>query len=540
MYREVRSWGVSSRPRPCCRRLGGAAAENRFTSSSCARRQAAEVCPTDGTKSSHELRSVDVSDARYGFGVATYQSQNTVVYFSGGNMLVCKLLSLGCTGDSLLDQPHLGDAMQSETGCRLVLAALVLALALPLSLQGQQPFKRSDGDQDGSQATSEADVARELATLKETVHRLETKVDRLLEQPSEFSRVEVRIVDEEGLSMSGFEVELTSSKQAQRAKASGVSNDKGIVLTRHLPYGAYRMGVSGNGWHAHDLVTVEVGQPLELSIVAPTPGQHGNLLLKAALPDEALEGLRFGGRKLEQQDGGWATMIAPEPQREPEELVVQEQASSGWKTFPTVSDGIETVAVIVEINNIHRQTEQPDGSKVTWEWRPDSADEQDPPLRWLVQSDDTLRPLWNVEEKRKQFGSQVDWFGAVASADESAKDQSTGSSRERGLGYYDLELGEEQRGETTVELPAGQIELSIDELYGRPSNDVLQTIVPTESTAGQVWLRAVVKGDSEWFRRVLDSNWSAPSGRFARGFSRALALSASETQSVNVGRAKTE
>ncbi len=57
-----------------------------------------------------------------------------------------------------------------------------------------------------------------------------------------------------------------------------------------------------------------------------------------------------------------------------------------------VSDGIEVVAVVVEIA-ITRSLEQPDGGHLTWQWRRASADEQPPFVKWLVQSTESYGRL---------------------------------------------------------------------------------------------------------------------------------------------------
>lgn len=316
-----------------------------------------------------------------------------------------------------------------------------------------------------------------------------------------------------------------------------------LPLTRHLPYGAYRMNVNGNGWHARDLVTVEVGKPLELTVVAPTPDQLGELVLKGSLSREALEGLPFGGWKTE-HDNGWATRIVPEPQGEQKELVpvdVQEASSNPWKTFPTVSDGIDLVAVVVEIN-VERRTTQPDGNLKTWQWRRTSNDEQQPSLRWLVQSDGTLRPLLSAAEKRKTISTKAGRFGELAPDEENGVNGIGGLSRSKWLGYFDLKLGEEHRGRAVIQLPAGQIELSVEDIYGRRSQDVLHDIdEPAESSAGQFWLPAVVAGDSEWFGRVLDDSMTVEKRqRVARGFAKVVDLAPQGSETVRVGTATSD
>lgn len=120
----------------------------------------------------------------------------------------------------------------------------------------------------------------------------------------------------------------------------------------------------------------------------------------------------------------------------------------------------------------------------------------------------------------------------MASEDESEKDEIESSSRKR-LGYYYLKLGEEHRGQESIQLPAGQIELSIAAIYGRPSQSVLQAIdEPAESSTGKLWLRAVVARDSKWLGRVLGESMT---DEFSRGFAKEVDLSAEDTQTITIG-----
>lgn len=414
--------------------------------------------------------------------------------------------------------------MQWTIGFRLLLISLAVALAAPLTTLGHEPSSPSAGGPSDGQGTREGEIARELAALKQAIARLENKIDRLAQQPSEFSPVEVRIVDERGKPLGGFDVRLKSAGDVQAAEASGVSNDDGIGLTRDLPYGRYWMGVHGQGWYARDLVTLEVGKPLELTVAAPTPDQLGRLALVGSLQPEMVKGLPFGQWEI-RGGNGWGNRLVPEPSE-----VQDGEDSEDWNTFPSLSHGVEVVAVSVNVS-VKRRIRQPDGSHVAWDCRRSSDDEQLPPLRWLVQSDGRIQPILEVAERHKTIRRQAGRFQALAPDDDShAMDRS--SHRQR-LGYHYLKLGDEQRSPAEIALPAGQIELSIDDIYGRPSRDVLQAIdEQADSSAGQVWLRAVVRRSSTgWLGRLLGDSWSDAASRIAKN----VDLAPDERQTVTVG-----
>ena len=367
----------------------------------------------------------------------------------------------------------------------------------------------------------------ELAALKQTVARLEDKIDELVQQPSAFSSVEVRVVDERGKPQSGFEVQLNSAGDVQAAEASGVSNEDGIGLKRDLPYGKYWMRVRGQGWYARELVTLEVGKPLELTLVAPAQDQFGKLALEASLQPEAVKGLVFGLWEVRGRNG-WGNRIVPGPDE-----MQGEDAQEDWKTFPSLANGVEVVAVSVYLS-IERRIEQPDGSHVAWEWRRSSAPERSPHLRWLVQSDGTVQPILKVTEGHKTISKQAGTFQELAPDDDSER-----SSHSQRLGYHHLKLGNEQHSPAAITLPSGQIKLSIDDIFGRPSPDVLHAIdKPAESSAGQLWLRAAVTRDSTgWLGRLLGDSWSDSSDS-AGHFEIDIDLVPGERQTVTVGTGK--
>gem|GEM_PF-5218640 len=420
--------------------------------------------------------------------------------------------------------------MQPAIPLALLLAGLVFGCIPTGLLRADEPADTTPAGKADRQADSDASVARELSKLKQAVARLEGQVERLLDQPSEFSPVEVRVIDERGEPLSGFKVELSSSAQTQLAKASGISNDDGIALNRRLPYGQYQLSVSGDGWNSSSVTTVEVGQPLDLTIVGPAPDRTGELILDASLESDALERLPFGGWKTRHRDG-WATLMAPEPDE------VQKRSAQGWATFATVADGIEAVAVVVELR-VHRSVEQTDGSQRSWRWYPSADDNQYSALRWLVQSDGLLRPLKDAEERLATIKEQGDRFGALAGRGKTVDQALEAGSRNEQLGYYVLQLGKEHREKASVRLPTGTINLSVSDLYGRPKDELLQAIdLPEEEATGEIWLRAAVAKDSQWLVRMLGAPASTAKSQTRAVYAREVKLLADKEEVVAIGAA---
>ncbi len=391
--------------------------------------------------------------------------------------------------------------------------ASVLALTTPYCIYGVEPPSGPDAKQSSLQESSKenAKVSPELSALTEAIIRLEHKVDRLLAKPSGFSPVKVTIVDEGGEPMSGFEVQLTSVGDVQAAEATGTSKGDGIGLERDLPYGRYRLAMSGNSWYVRDLVTVEVGKPLDLAVVAPAPNQYGELVLKASLGSELVNELPFGEWEVKGQSG-WGTRIVPKPQ------AIQSD-SDDWKTFPTVSDGIDVVAVVMQIN-IQRRIEQPGGGSLAWEWRRVPENDEKPHMTWLVQSDGMLRPLLKVSEKSRQIGRQAEWFQDLAPDKEMDGQDSQSSKHRERLGYHVLELGPEHHVQASIRLPVGQFELAINTIYGKPKPDITQAIDdPADSHANEIWLPGVVSSVStEWLSRLLGRSWDDSGRNFTKVF----------------------
>lgn len=367
------------------------------------------------------------------------------------------------------------------------------------------------------------DVVQKISELSATVARLEKKIDRLAARPSEFTHVEVRVVDQQGSVRAGFDVRLNSVGDVQSAEASGISDEEGLGLVRHLPYGKYWVTITGHGWYARDLVTLEVGKPLDLIIVAPAANWIENLDLDASLRIDAVRNLAFGKWEVK-TDTGWGNRLVPDP-----DDLGDDEDSNDWKSFPTLSDGAEHLALSVRFS-VKRKIEQPDGSNIYWEWRGGKAAEPSPHLHWLVQADGTIQPILKVVERHKVIQGDNRWFRRLASEE---KQGETVSLSDKRLGYYRLKLGESRDGSEGIALPVGEIELDIDEIYARPSAEVLASIdAKEESSLGQIWLQASVqRGGHGWFTKLLGESPNATSPNLTKK----IVLKLGEKQTIKIG-----
>ena len=118
------------------------------------------------------------------------------------------------------------------------------------------------------------------------------------------------------------------------------------------------------------------------------------------------------------------------------------------------------------------------------------------------------------------------------SADDSQKETERRSHNAR-LGYHKLKLGDNLDDSGVITLPAGQIKLAIDDIFGRPSQEVLRAIgEQPESSGTQVWLRAAVGRESEgWFGRLLGRSWSDS----APNFEKQVDLASGKLQTIKIG-----
>jgi hypothetical protein len=111
--------------------------------------------------------------------------------------------------------------------------------------------------------------------------------------------------------------------------------------------------------------------------------------------------------------------------------------------------------------------------------------------------------------------------------------------RDEVVGFDELKLGEEHPREATIDVPSGQIEILVDKIYGRPSNETLEDLGrPNASSDGEIWLPAVVRTDSQWLERVLGE--SAFNRRINRGYVKEVEVATGETQTVAIGADKSE
>ncbi|MCO6044013.1 carboxypeptidase-like regulatory domain-containing protein [Aeoliella sp. ICT_H6.2] len=404
----------------------------------------------------------------------------------------------------------------------LAIAGLLLAAIAPRPSDGQETGQRSASDQiDGQGATASGanDTSSQLSQLLTKIERLEQKVDKLSAAPSEFSRVTVRVVDPQGRPQQGYEVKLESKGEVRRATARGVSDADGLALDRQLPYGDYTLHASNDRWRYSARVrdvTIEVGSPLELNIVAPAAEETCEIRLSCNLSIDDFRGLPFGEHWVVEERTSH-THAAPEPG----------ESTDDWQTFPTVGDGIERVAAKVQLA-VSQVVEQPNGDKWTWKW--DDAEGEDLSSKAYLVSSESIHVMKdNRRNQMTRIEQKADYFSKLI------KDSDDWQERRECLGYAPLTLEQGQQPPTTITLPAGVIDVEIVDLYGRPTPAVVEIIAANESknnkslqAADEIWLEASIHDSSEWWQQALDETWGDKAET-------QVELGPGETQTIVVG-----
>lgn len=351
-------------------------------------------------------------------------------------------------------------------------------------------------------------MRRDLRDLKSVLKRVEERIGK--EQgPSEFSPVTIRIQSEDGRPLEGFLVKMESArKEVRRVSASSRSDREGLALSRHLPYGEYRLSVKHeSGWSTtfRD-ITIEVGEALEKVVIAPDPQERASVKIQSALRPDAFEGLRFGERREPRGARAYSIEHSPEPGED----------RARFASFPTVGDGISEAGVEVRIG-IEREIQQPGGESQKWRW---SGGEN--AVHRLLVTPDGAAAITNVESKSARPEDSSRYF---APAD--------GQSEFYTVGFLKLELQNPIEQGVSLELAPGDATLLIAEPLGKAKPEALSSLGVDEGS--EVWLQASLSGESEWVPRIIDlEGWERGTG-ISHLAKKTLELEAGEHVEVTIG-----
>lgn len=329
-------------------------------------------------------------------------------------------------------------------------------------------------------------LSRIEATQKQILERLNAQnssAERTADAVGDFSRVRISVRSEDGRPLTGYQAHLRLASSAERpALAKGSSDERGLAIDRSMPYGLYTLSLKEeSGWTTYlsDLV-VEVGEPLELEIVAPDPAARGKLVLRSELRKEAFADLPFGEIRTS-AGSGYYVSAAPEP------------GSTEAKSYPTPSRGIEEVAVALSLNAA-RQLKQPNGRTLEWNWTPSSPEGSI--ARYLATS--------------AGFRTFAGTNSPSAAPKEEAKFFS-GLDTDEQVGYSIFSDVEDVGDALELDVPAGAVDLNLNEIYGKVSPDVLSSLGLAGKVATPIWLSVSLQEGSQWQDRIFEAKqWSDP------------------------------
>lgn len=312
----------------------------------------------------------------------------------------------------------------------------------------------------------------------------------------EFAPVKIRVVDEDGKPVEGAKVKLSLrvKKGQQPIMVEKVSHKDGTAIDRTLPYGTYHIDVNtADGWFVTLLnYEVEFGKPLDLEFVSPAPGVPATLAIEADLDfsDEVRQNLRFGEYRRESSKGaGSFNYYAPEPQ----------QPAKDFKSFPTMANGIDQVAVKILI---YVKKEVPQNDKSMLSWTRLINPKVSTTRFWL--SNDQIRTVEAVKELRASPENKSGLF---------AIDTSFGEW----VGCSSIKPAKIESAPYSFKVPPGTVEIQLVGIEGRPNVEALEALQLPPQEGCEIWLGTNLETDfekdSKWIPKLFDAKGWQPGKR---------------------------
>lgn len=309
----------------------------------------------------------------------------------------------------------------------------------------------------------------------------------------EIPAVTIRVTDPDGKSRTDVHLVLRATGHRGSSRRLEVkdqlSADKPI-LSRVLPYGNYYLKAeTSDGWSGTmSGLQVEFGKGLDLTLVTPEPDHRTTVALTADLDFTGIEhfqSLPFGD--LEWHQGSSAAFF-PQPVQPPG------QDQKELKSFPTPGDGIEQTGVRVLLQ-LQQEREASNGRPCTWRWHPEQAE-----------------PSFVLFAEGVQQVQEVGWDRVEAPADEGFFHVSTGTSTRRPrIQYLKYKLDQPQSYPHALRVPAGQLDVLLVGLVGRPTAAVRERLLTdtadqVEPVGGEILLAPELDRNSPWISHLFDTD----------------------------------
>lgn len=370
------------------------------------------------------------------------------------------------------------DFMNIASGLSTARRLLAIVLLPTLAFSGRLAAQ-SDGE-------TVAETLREVRTTQQRMERkldqLQATVEQLTAKASDRSKVTIHVQSPDGNPIAGYSVEMELDVSEGRvARVSGTSDDSGLAIARHFPYGEYDLDLSAAGWAADlDAVTVEVGRPLELTLVAPDPRATGKLIVQSDLQASVFRDLPFGALR----DYHGARSFSPQTTPEP--------GQANKDRYPTLETGIERVAIPIDLTT-EVTLEQPDRDKpINWYWKHERVfnDGQ------LIMMVDQVARIHISDAPRASLPDNRTLY--------------SGASDDLSLGYLIVDRIELLGDEAEIRVPAGKLQLRIKNLYGELTSSAVKALSIEKKDGEQIWLGTELRDDSKWIDRIFElKHWNA-------------------------------
>ncbi|TWT88236.1 hypothetical protein Mal64_17150 [Pseudobythopirellula maris] len=321
----------------------------------------------------------------------------------------------------------------------------------------------------------------EVARLNENVERLESRFGQSEPSASDFSPVLLTIRTEEGRPLSGVRVRMTSrGSDGRRVEATGLSDDKGTLLSRNLPYGRYTLALTEpTGWYARvNSFLVEPGKAARHEIVAPDPTAKATLTISSAIRREAFEGLRFGTLK-RRESMSILTTYTPEPSGD---------QTSRFDSFPTIAAGLQEVGALARVY-VSQKVDQTDGKPLLWS--------QENNTQRLLLTNEGVRRVEKIEGATVSLSRSPDAVFFVQTSNFGRETYSVG---------HHLVDASDHLDSLEITISAGDVHLQIEELVARAEGRVLGALgFGRDDDPSRVWLGTTLNKGTQWSNKALST-----------------------------------
>lgn len=295
---------------------------------------------------------------------------------------------------------------------------------------------------------------------------------------TEFPPVKVTVKSLSGDPIQGVSVALRKTG----VQASDTSAKGGVAIDRTLPFGTYTLSAKTlDGWATHQHQVVEFDKGLDLTIVAPNPGEKSQVVLESQFKPAGLDTLPLG-KWQEREGAGTFVRFTPEPG----------EPRGNLKAFPTHGHGIDEIALTLWLT-LKQSIPQPAGPEIEWTWL---RDKHTPLAGKLLLTAESIRAITKTSLTSKVPLPDATYF--------------TPQLRNRfEVGGERFTLGEvaSARAPYKLSLPPGELTVYIGNVYGRPNEEVRAALgleKTSSRNAEDLWLPASLEANSQWILRLMN------------------------------------